>query len=306
MGEMLKGKVAVITGGAVGLGREIALAMHQAGASVVVNDLGATLSGKGEVTSSAADTVVAMINSAGGHAAANYDSVTTLAGGERIVGSAIQHFGRLDILVTCAGIIRDRMLFNMTEEEWDPVIATHLKGTFTCVKPAAAMFRQQRSGRIITVTSTAGLYGNVGQANYSSAKSAIAGLTKAIALDLAPYGATANAISPIAATRMTMTEEYKRALEKRPATTAPSPWSPPVEQLSPGDVAPVVVYLASDQANKINGEVVYVAGGTVSRMLPPRPIRTIHKSGTWSVQDLLEAMPDTLIAAISKPPRAQE
>ena len=180
MAEMLNGKVAIITGAGRGIGRGVAKLMAAEGASVVVVDPGVNVDGSGADTS-VAQQVVDEIKAAGGNAVACMESVTTMEGGEKIVQTAVENFGKLDIVVTCAGILRDRMIFNMAEEEWDDVIAVHLKGTFTVVKNACILMRQQRSGRIITFTSESGLIGNSGQANYGAAKSGIAGFTKVVA-----------------------------------------------------------------------------------------------------------------------------
>jgi NAD(P)-dependent dehydrogenase (short-subunit alcohol dehydrogenase family) len=305
MADWLKDKVAVVTGAGGGLGRTIVLAMAAEGAKVVVNDLGGSSTGEG-ASKRAADVVVDEVKSAGGEAVANYDSVTSMAGGENIIQTAVDTYGKLDILVTCAGILRDRMVFNMSEDEWDSVIATHLKGTFACAKPAAIVMRQQRSGRIITFTSTSGLYGNAGQANYSAAKSGIAGFTKVVALDLGRYGVTVNSVAPMAGTRMTLTEEVKAATKLRQERGVTrdgfgADAMPDLTELKPDDVAPVVVYLASDAASDINGQVIYSAGGVLSLVQPPRPIRTIHSTKRWTVEELIETVPGTLMAGVTNP-----
>ncbi|MCH8191201.1 MAG: SDR family oxidoreductase [Chloroflexi bacterium] len=307
MGEWLKDKVAVVTGAGGGIGRGVAMAMAEQGAKVVVNDLGGSGAGEG-ASSRPADAVVEEIKAAGGEAAANYESVSTMDGGEKIIKTALDSFGRLDILVTCAGILRDRMLFNMTEAEWDAVINTHLKGTFACSKPASILFRQQRSGRIITFTSTSGLYGNAGQANYSAAKSAIAGFTKVVALDLGRYGVTVNSISPMAGTRMTMTDEYFAARAKRDEQGIKREgfgFEALVEDMKPEDVAPLAVYLASDLASNINGQIIFIGGGVISYVAPPRPVKTIVKDGRWTVDELIDMVPHTLTAGVENPAPAQ-
>ena len=201
MGERLKGKVAVVTGSGGGIGRGIAILMAEEGAKVVVNDLGGAVDGSGS-SDAAANKVAEEIKAAGGEAVPNYESVATVEGGEKIIQTAIDSFGKLDILVNNAGILRDRMVFNMAPEEWDSVIKVHLYGVFNCSKPASVIFRQQRSGRIISMSSTSGLIGNSGQANYGAAKAGIAGFTRVIARDLGRYGVTCNYIAPGAGTRM--------------------------------------------------------------------------------------------------------
>ncbi|HCI86907.1 MAG TPA: 3-hydroxyacyl-CoA dehydrogenase, partial [Dehalococcoidia bacterium] len=201
MSGVLEGKVAVVTGSGRGIGRGIALELAANGAKVVVNDAGLSLSGESEGLSPA-DEVVATIKSTGGEAVAVTESVASFAGGERIVHAALDSYGQLDIVVSAAGILRDRMIYNMTEEEWDAVYDVHLKGTFNVVRHAAPLFRKQRGGRIITFTSESGLVGFPGQANYGAAKSGIHGFTKVVAKDLGKYGVTANSIAPRAETRM--------------------------------------------------------------------------------------------------------
>ncbi|MEE9285408.1 MAG: SDR family NAD(P)-dependent oxidoreductase [Dehalococcoidia bacterium] len=308
MGEWLKGKVAVVTGAGGGIGRAVAVAIADQGAKVVVNDLGGSSTGEG-ASQRPAGSVVDEIKSAGGDAVANYESVAIMEGGEKIIQMALDSFGRLDILVTCAGILRDRMLFNMTEQEWDSVINTHLKGTFACAKPASIVFRQQRSGRIITFTSTSGLYGNTGQANYSSAKSGIGGFTKVVALDLGRYGVTVNAVAPMAGTRMTLTDEYFQARatrEQQGVKREGFGFEARVEDMKPEDVAPLVVYLASDLASDINGQIIFIGGGVISYVAPPRPVKTIFKDGRWTVDELIATVPHTLAEGLVNPAPPQE
>ncbi|MGH2602327.1 MAG: SDR family NAD(P)-dependent oxidoreductase, partial [Dehalococcoidia bacterium] len=189
MGNRLEGKVAIVTGGGRGIGRGVALLLAEEGAKVVVNDYGVAVDGS-QPSSGPSQEVADEIKAKGGQAVANFDTVATVEGGENIVKTALDSFGRLDILINVAGILRDRMVFNMTEEEWDAVIAVHLKGHFCTTKPASILFRQQRSGRIVNFSSTSGLVGNPGQANYGAAKAAIAGFSRVVARDLGRYGVT--------------------------------------------------------------------------------------------------------------------
>jgi NAD(P)-dependent dehydrogenase (short-subunit alcohol dehydrogenase family) len=282
---LLKDKVAVVTGAGRGIGREIALLMGRLGACVVVNDYGGSEVGQG-TSQMPADEVVGEIKGSGGRAAANYDSVATMAGGQRIVQTALDAFGRLDIVVNNAGILRDRMIFNMTEEEWDAVINTHLKGAFAVTRAAAPLMREQRSGRFINMTSTSGLVGNFGQANYAAAKLGMVGLTKVVALDMARYNVTANCISPFAWTRMigtipTETDTQRARVEK-------------IKKLTPAHIAPVAAFLASDLAKDVSGQVFGVRGKEIMLFGHMRPIMRIHHAEGWTVERLAEMFPGTL------------
>ena len=282
---ILKDRVAVVTGAARGIGREIALLMAQLGARVVVNDYGGSEAGQG-TTQAPANEVVEEIRKAGGQAVASYDSVATMAGGERIVQTAIDAFGRLDIVVNNAGILRDRMIFNMTEEEWDAVVDTHLKGTFAVTRAAAPRMKEQRSGRFVNMTSTSGLVGNIGQANYAAAKLGIVGLTKVVALDMARYNVTANCISPFAWTRMIGTIPTETAAQKARVEK--------IKKMSPAHIAPVAAFLASDAAKDITGQVIGVRGKEIMLFGHMRPIMRVHHAEGWTVERLAEMFPGTL------------
>jgi NAD(P)-dependent dehydrogenase (short-subunit alcohol dehydrogenase family) len=276
---LLKDRVAVVTGAGRGIGREIALMMAEAGAGVIVNDLGGREDGTG-AGASPADDVVKQIQAAGGQACASYESVASMAGGRQIIGMALDIFGRIDIVVNNAGIVRDRMIFNMSEEEWDAVIAVHLKGAFALTRAAAPRFKEQRWGRFINMTSTSGLVGNIGQANYAAAKLGVMGLTRVTALDMARYGVTANCISPFAWTRLigtipTDTPEQKGRVAK-------------LEKMSPRDIAPLAVYLASEEAAGVSGQVFGVRGKEIFVFSQPRPVRSVHRADGWTPDRLAE------------------
>jgi NAD(P)-dependent dehydrogenase (short-subunit alcohol dehydrogenase family) len=282
---MLKGKVAVVTGAGRGIGREIAMLMAKCGADVVVNDYGGSESGAGGA-SAVADEVVREITAAGGRAVASHESVASMAGGARIVETAVDRFGRIDIVVNNAGILRDRMIFNMTEEEWDAVIDTHLKGSFAVTRAAAPRMREQKSGRFINMTSTSGLVGNVGQANYAAAKLGIVGLTRVVALDMARYNVTANCISPFAWTRMigtipTETPAQKARVEK-------------IKKMSPAHIAPLAAWLASDDAKDVSGNVFGVRGKEIMLFSAMRPVMRIHNDEGWTPEKISEIFPGTL------------
>ncbi|MEW6271239.1 MAG: SDR family oxidoreductase [Thermodesulfobacteriota bacterium] len=304
---MLEGRVAVVTGAGRGIGRGIALLMAREGARVVVNDYGVKGDGT-EPSSEPANEVVAEITRAGGEAVAVADTVASMEGGARIVGTALDKWGRVDIVVTCAGILRDRMIFNMSEEEFDAVIATHLKGTFSVVRAAVGPMRERGYGRILTFTSGAGLFGNPGQSNYGSAKSGIAGFTKVVARDLGKYGITCNSISPVAGTRMTLTDAYFKAREVRKAQgiVREERGVASIENLSPDDVAPLVVFLASEQASSVNGQIFLCTGPSYALVSYPRPVTTIFKDSRWTVDELIDTVPDTLMAGVANPAPPRE
>ena len=268
-------------------------------------DPGANVDGSGQ-DRSVAEVVVDELKAAGGMAVACTESVTSMSGGEKIVQTAIDSFGKLDIVVTCAGILRDRMIFNMSEEEWDDVIAVHLKGTFTVVRNACILFRQQRSGRIITFSSESGLFGNSGQANYGAAKSGIAGFTKVVARDMGRYGVTANAIAPRAYTRMIGDIPDSAAEIRERSGLDPIAGEEDLQSLDPGNVAPFVCYLASDYAANINAQTFLVFGNQVSLVSQPRPLNAIYNpEGHWSMEKLAPLARNVLTKDIPNPAPVQ-
>jgi NAD(P)-dependent dehydrogenase (short-subunit alcohol dehydrogenase family) len=278
----LEGRVAIVTGAGRGIGRAEALALAGEGACVVVNDLGADLAGKAEDSSGAAE-VVALIESAGGRAIANGDDVASYAGAEAIVADALDRYGRLDILVNNAGILRDRMSFNMAEEDFDDVVRVHLKGHFSMARTAGAYWRERYkageevAGRIVNTTSEAGLFGSAGQANYAAAKGAIATLTLTLAREYERFGVTVNAIAPRARTRMTMS-----------ALGPLEPKAGAFDSWAPENVAPVVAWLASDAATGISGQFFVVWGGAVHLVAPYAPVASLTRDTTWTVAELAE------------------
>ena len=270
---MLDGKVAVVTGGGTGIGRAVSIGLAAAGAAVVVNDYGVGVDGR-DPSSEPANEVVATIKKAGGRALASPESVATMAGGRNVVNLALKEFGDLHILVCCAGILRERMIFNMSEDEWDAVIAVHLKGHFTVMQPATAHMREKKRGCIIGFTSTAGLEGSPGQPNYSAAKEGIVGLMRSTALAMAKYGVRCNVISPTADTRMTQ----RLPSERRGASTATPPEA----------IAPVVAYLTSDRAAHITGQIVGVRGEEVTVYSHQAPLRTATRATPWTPEELAD------------------
>ena len=294
MGDRLKGKVAIVTGSGGGIGRGEALALASEGAKIVVNDLGGAVDGSGSGSGRPAETVAEEIKAAGGEAVPNFDSVTTVEGGENIVKTAIDSFGKLDILVNNAGILRDRMVFNMSPEEWDAVLKVHLYGHFNTIKPACVVFRQQRSGRIINTSSTSGL-GNRGQANYSAAKEGIVGLTRTVAIDMGKYGVTCNAIRPNAGTRMTLSDDMRQAAQRSGRTE----YIDMMEAHKPEDIAPLIVWLASDASAHVNGRNFFVQTGKIALYSEPVQEREMVKQGAFTIDELFDKMPATLTAGLA-------
>ena len=303
MTDRLLGRNAIVTGAGRGIGRAVALALAAEGANVVVNDPGVNVDGSGH-DAGPADQVAEEVRATGGNAVSNYDSVAEFAGGESMVRQCVDAFGRVDILVNVAGILRDRMVLNMSEEEWDAVIAVHLKGHYNTIKPASMLMRQQRHGRIVNFSSISGLRGISGQSNYGAAKAGIAGLTRVVARDLGRYGVTCNAIAPGAQTRMTATvpDAARQLRAQRGMAGAGSATAPqPIVQPTPEHVAPMVVYLCTDGAWNVNGKIFHVAGGAVSLAHEEYPIRELRKDGRWEVDELIALVPNQLLAGIPNP-----
>lgn len=283
---MLDGKVAVVTGAGRGIGRGEALLLAAEGARVIVNDVGGEWDGSGQDPRPASE-VVEEIISAGGEAVAHFDDISEPDGARGVIQLALDTWGRIDCLVNNAGILRDRMIFNMSVEEWDAVIKVHLRGTFLCTQTVSAHWRErskageQVSGRIVNTSSTSGLLGMAGQANYGAAKAAIAGLTQIAAMEMARYGVTVNAIAPGARTRMT---------EKTFGELATPEGD--FDSLDPENVAPLVGYLCSDQAAHVSGQVFGITGGLVQLYQGWTPVAEIDKPARWEVKELADRMTD--------------
>ena len=296
--RLLDGKSALVTGAGRGIGRGIAIALAQAGAKVVVNDLGTSLSGEGS-EALPADQVVDEILTAGGTAEVNRGNVASFNDATDMVEQVVRSFGRIDILVNVAGILRDRMIFNMTEAEWDAVIAVHLKGTFNCMHAASIRMREQQGGRIVSMSSVSAL-GSPGQPNYAAAKAGILGLTWSTANALAKYGVTVNAIMPSGATRMIdSTPRGQKVFEE--TGKWPSEMAKGTDR-DPDNVAPLVVYLASDAAANVNGQVFHSYGYGYTLLEQPHPVRSIRAQQRWDPQDLARVFPTTLGANLKPPP----
>ena len=275
MGNMLEGKVVLVTGAGGGIGRDMALAMAAEGARVVVNDLGTSTSGEGASTGPAQQ-VVDEIRAAGGQAVANTDSVAEAAAAARIVQCALDHFGRIDGVVNNAGILRDRFFHKMGDDEWDAVIKVHLYGSYHVSRAAAPHFKDQESGAFVHMTSTSGLIGNFGQANYSAAKLGLTAFSKSIALDMQKFNVRSNCIAPFAWSRMigsipTDTPEQQARVEK-------------IKRMTPAKIAPLAVCLASDAAKDVTGQIFAVRNNEIFLMSQPRPVRSVHRGEGWSPQ----------------------
>ena len=287
MNRLLEGKVALVTGGGRGVVRGIALALAEAGAKVVVNDLGATLDGQASGEQPAHE-VAAAIAALGGEALVDGGSVADWNAAHRMVEAAVERFGRIDIVVNNAGILRDVMFHRMSEAEWDAVIAVHLKGTFNVSRAAAPHFKAQGGGAFVHMTSTSGLIGNLGQANYAAAKLGIVALSKSIAMDMAKFGVRSNAVAPFAWTRMidsipAETPEQKKRVDG-------------LKKLVPEKVAPFVVALCADAAKDVTGQVFGVRNNEIYLFSQPRPVRTAHRGEGWTPESVLETALPTLRA----------
>jgi len=281
--KMLDGKVILVTGAGRGIGRDISLLAAQQGAKVVVNDVGGSEKGEGNDRTPAME-VVAAIREAGGEAEPNYDSVASFEAAHNMVKQAIDRFGQLDGVVNNAGILRDVIFHRMSEDDWDQVIAVHLKGSFNVSRAAATHFRERQTGAMVHMTSTSGLVGNFGQANYAAAKLGITALSKSIALDMARFNVRSNCISPFAWSRLIGTipitdEKQKARVEK-------------IKQMTPSKIAPVAVYLLSALAREVSGQIFAVRNNEIFLMSQSRPLRSVQRSDGWTPEAVAEhAMP---------------
>ncbi len=285
MPGMLEGNVAVVTGAGRGIGREIALAMAKQGARLVVNDTGVSIDGKSN-DRSIIEKTAAEINGNNEQAIANTDSVATWEGGQRIIQTAVDNFGRVDILVNNAGITRNRICYKLTEQEWKEALDVNLHGTFFCSRAALSFMRKQEYGRLVHITSTSGLFGTIGHTNYGTAKMAVTGLSRNIALETRRLNITSNCIAPFAWTRLVETspdetDEAKKQIEM-------------MKRLSPKDIAPLAVYLGSRASGEISGQIFGSRGKEIYLFSQPRIKRGMHNANGWTVQGLSETLPGVM------------
>ena len=302
MGNRLEGKVAIVTGGGGGIGRGVCRLLAEEGASVIVNDVGGAVDGTGTSTGPA-DELVSEIKENGGIAVSNYDTIATMEGAGKLVQAAIDNFGRVDILMHVAGILRDRMVFNMTEEEWDAVLSVHLYGAFNTVKQVVPHLIEQRSGRIIIFSSGSGL-GNSGQTNYAAAKEGQVGFVRSLSRELAPFNITVNAVYPGGDTRMTgsipdsaLEIRAQRGISSRRTVPTKELWEP----RHPDRNAPKAVYLCTDAAENITGEVIGTSGPPMTLYTPRHVSRVIHSDTTWTLDQLEVMMPNAITDGIPNP-----
>ena len=297
MADIVKGKTAIVTGAGRGIGRGIARLFAREGARVLVCDIGASLQGEGNDAGPAQETVNA-IKKAGGEAIASTLSITEPKNAEAIVKSALDAFGRVDILVNNAGILRDVIFHKMSWSDWSDVIGVHLNGSFNMSRAVAPLFREQGSGSFVHMTSTSGLVGNFGQANYMAAKLGIMGLSRGIALDMARFNVRSNCIAPFAFTRMiesipTQSEEDKKRIEA-------------FQRMTPEKIAPLAIYLGSDAAADINGQIFSVRNNEIYLFNQPRPIKTIHRAEGWTPEQLATELKPALAASFTALERSED
>jgi NAD(P)-dependent dehydrogenase (short-subunit alcohol dehydrogenase family) len=298
MAKCMQGKVLVVTGAGRGIGREMAILAAKEGASVVVNDLGVATDGEGDASQAPADEVVETITKAGGKAVANFDSVAEPKSAENIIKTAIDRFGRIDAVINNAGILRDRIFHRMSVMDWDQVIKVHLYGAFYVSRAAANHFKEQESGAFVHFTSTSGLIGNFGQANYSAAKLGIVGLSKSIALDMQRFNVRSNCISPFAWSRMigtipTDTPEQQKRVEK-------------VKKMTPDKIAPLAVFLVSDLAKDVTGNIFACRMNEIFLMSQNRPLRSVQREQGWTPETIAEHAMPALKASLYPLERSQD